>query len=250
MQQPDSVGQYVSTEIPALTPGKFRTSFSFAKARDNLKGFKRVVVGIVLIAVAVTIGLEFIAASLLGVSMLDLQDPQMGMQREAALVASIVSLIVVPLITSAAIGASLQRTAGQQVRLAHAGAYLKYAPKVFLYTVFWEVASTLAAFISIELGVLIRVVISLLGSFVVYYIIDQDMNPLAGFTSSAQLVLHNFGQMLMMYVYMVGLLVVSILTLGIGLIWVTPLLSLMVSHQYGQANGLHNATKYLATAAK
>lgn len=236
--------------IPALTPGNFRTTFSFSKARENLAGFKRVMFGIVLAAIILTYGLEYIGASMLGVSLLELQDPASGMQSQAALVLSIVSLIVVPLFTSAAIGASLQRTAGNHVRFAHAASYLKYAPTVLMYTVFWEIASTLAGFISFELGLLIRVVVSVLGSFVVYYIIDQKRNPLTAFTSSARLVLHNFGQVLVMYLYIIVLVFVALLTLGIGIIWVSPLLGLMVSHQYGQANGLHSAQEYAANAAK
>ena len=236
--------------IPALTPGKFRTTSSFAKARDNLKGFKRVIIGIVLIAVAITIGLEFVAASMFGVTLVEMQDPLSGMQREATLVASLISLLVVPLVTSTGIGSALQRTAGQHVRLGHAALYLKYAPAVFFYTVFWEIASTLAALISFELGLVIRIVVSVLGSFVVCFIIDQKMNPLAAFTASARLVVSNFGQMIVMYMYIIVLILIGVLTLGIGLIWVSPLLVLMVSHQYGQANGLRSATEYLANAAK
>lgn len=74
--------------------------------------------------------------------------------------------------------------------------------------------------------------------FVAFFAIDREADALTALKGAYALVLSNVGSFLLVFFLSLGLVILGILTVGIGLIWVTPFVMILSGVIYAEAVGL------------
>lgn len=228
--------------LPPSTPEQFSVTQALRAGWFRMKGTKRIFLGLALGPGVILFLVNYISGIFAG----DAKGISMAQGEIGPMIAlSITSMILSPIVMALSTGIALQRTAGFAVRFSQSLQYLKHAPAIFVFTFFWEVASMAAVlFVSPTLGFLIRMFVAVLGIFVMYYIVDRQENPFRAFTLSGTLVMRNFGQTLFLLVVLVLIGLAIAVTLGVGAIWLGPLVALTMADLFRQAEGLQRVADY------
>lgn len=227
--------------LPPLTPEQFNVMEALRTGWSRVKGTKRVFFALALIAAAIAFTVNLIILSPGDAASLVADENAFS----TSIALNIASMIISPFVMAFSTGIALQRTAGFAVRFGHVTRYLAHVPAIFVFTFFWEVASVLVTLlISPTLGLIIRVLVAVLGIFVMYYIVDQRANAFRAFSLSGSLVMRNFGQTLLLFFALFVIGVAITVTLGIGSIWLGPLTALAMADMFRQAAGLQRVAEY------
>ena len=192
-------------------------------ALRHLKGSKRVIVGGALIWLAITLVVGWITLAL-----------GMGNAPSGALGVLATAPLTVGLVM---VGA--RRAAGQPVTPADLWAYrgvTAHAAIVMLVNLLVVLGSE-AVFGPVA-SLPLTIVYGLFTSLALYLVADRGLSGGRAILASAQLVRHRWAALLLLQLLLAGLLALSVLTLGIGLIWTGPFAVLAQGAVYVRAVGM------------
>jgi hypothetical protein len=217
----------VVANVPA-PDGRFYLRELIPLARSRIKGTKGVVFLLAVASVILSVPIAFLFPASEG-----LVASRPGEFAGQALQ----SLVCIPFgIAFAAIG--LQRYAGQPVRVKIALEHLHAFPGFLLIVaVNYLIAYVLASLLGIVGLVLALLFASALG-FAAYYILDRGLTPFPAMRASLSLFWRNLGQMVLYLLLVLALMVLGMLTLGIGFIWLFPFMYIVHAAMYASAEGL------------
>ncbi|MEX2543104.1 MAG: hypothetical protein WD314_14955 [Trueperaceae bacterium] len=216
--------------ITAPSPdGRFDLPTVLREARGLIKGSKRTVFVLGLLGVLVHLGLAAIESY-------TTPDGRAGTGPDLVWL-TVSSLIVLP-VTIAVTAVALRRAAGRPVSdrilLEYIGHYPGFAVIALLPVLFLSIAGQLPTI----LVVIVLIVLGSMFGFAGYYMLDRDLSPFAAMRASLQLFFVNFRRLLLFWLVSAVLTIVSLLTLGIGFIWVAPFLTIAHGLMYAHAAGL------------
>jgi hypothetical protein len=195
-------------------------------ALRHLKGSKRVIVGGALTWLAISVLVGWITLAL-----------GMGNAPSGALGVLATAPLTVGLVM---VGA--RRAAGHAITPADLWAYrgvTAHAAIVMLVNLLVVVGSE--ALLGPVASLPLTIVYGLFTSLALYLVADRGLSGGRAILASAQLVRHRWAALLLLQLLLAGLLALSVLTLGIGLIWTGPFAVLAQGAVYVRAVGLADA---------
>jgi hypothetical protein len=147
------------------------------------------------------------------------------------------SLVTIPFaIAFAAIG--LRRYAGQSVRVKIVLEHLHAFPGFLLiFVVNLLIAYVLSSLLG-AVGLFLSLIVASALGFAGFYILDREFTPLEAMRASLALFWRNLGQVVLYWLLVLALMVVGLLTLGIGYIWLFPFMYIVHAAMYASAEGL------------
>lgn len=116
---------------------------------------------------------------------------------------------------------------------------------IVITTVSWALENTLG----LVLGSLLTSLLSIFTAMSIFLIADRGMGPIPALTASIQASLHRGWQLLSLFVLFMLMVMVSVITLGIGLIWAVPLISIAYGIVYREMFGVREALSAAGTNA-
>lgn len=211
----------------ARTPnGRFRLEDVIPRARSLIKGSKRQMLLLFLVS-SLTIGVSTFVAALVTPP----DDPlPLALDVTTALITTVFSLAYTTL--------GLQRAAGQAITVGGAFRYFERLPHALLvylpvYLLQTQIGAAIGPFWMLLVSLALAPTL-----FVPHFLIDREAGALEAVGCAYRLALDNLGQLLLFWLLMVGLALASMLTLGIGLVWVMPFGIIATAVMYQEAEGL------------
>ena len=217
----DAAGEGASVESAIAGNYDFSISAVLTQAKDNMQGNKGLIWSALAFFVVVSIMFQMISQYFLGAS-----NPTLAMAMHAAPpgVGGVVLQNILNMFISTPLGAGLTMmgikcAAGAEVRWSEVYAYFD---KVLVL-----VGTTLLMLLMIVIGFLLLIIpgiyLSLAYSFAIPLVLDKGMSPWEALETSRKAVSHHWFKVFGLYLVFGLIVVISVIPLGIGLVWTIPM---------------------------
>lgn len=208
---------------------KISLSDVIAASRPLMRGRKGALLLASLIMIA-TIYLSVLLAAALAPQVLS---PQPGLLDN--LMVSIISIVLAAFLLGGMARMSLEAARGNPIRGSMIFSGFPYATRFLTYGLLTAALSVLYVFLPFPLNDAVSYLIGTMLYFSIYFIVDRDSGVLQAIGSSLRLVAANPGAVLLWMLLGLVLAVLGALTLGIGLIWIIPFITISNAMIYVQA---------------